>query len=421
MTIWGIPMLGKLLNSVVRQGRLTILQPHKSQSFGTGKPHIVVKLHDWRAVYELALQPDLKLGELYMDGRLTIERGDIVQLLDLLTSNLAHYRQSSFILMLGTYWRRLMRRFAQYNPASRSRQHVAHHYDLSAKLYDLFLDRDRQYSCAYFNAPDETLEDAQIAKKRHIAAKLFLDQPDLSVLDIGCGWGGLALDLARDGGARVRGVTLSEEQILIARERAARAGLHERCKFDLIDYRAISGQFDRVVSVGMFEHVGVPYYAAFFNKLQALMKDDGVAMIHTIGRSDGPNATNPWIAKYIFPGGYTPALSEILPAIEKSGLMVSDVEILRLHYAETLLEWRKRFKAHWNDIAQIYDERFCRMWEFYLAGAEMGFRREGLVVFQIQLIKQVEALPITRDYIYDRERNMSFAGTNHMPHGTRAA
>ncbi|HVZ69833.1 MAG TPA: cyclopropane-fatty-acyl-phospholipid synthase family protein, partial [Rhizomicrobium sp.] len=284
-----------------------------------------------------------------------------------------------------------------------------------------FLDRDRQYSCAYFNDPGDTLEEAQIAKKRHIAAKLFLNERNLNVLDIGCGWGGLALDIARDAGARVRGVTLSEEQVGVARDRARRAGLADRCKFDLIDYRSIEGKFDRVVSVGMFEHVGVPHYRAFFAKVSDLLNDDGVALIHTIGRSDGPAATNPWIAKYIFPGGYTPSLSEVLPVIEESGLMVSDVEVLRLHYAETLKEWRRRFNANRSEIAKIYDERFCRMWEFYLAGSEMGFRREGLVVFQIQLVKRVETLPITRDYMYDRERNMSFSGTDAMPRSIRAA
>jgi cyclopropane-fatty-acyl-phospholipid synthase len=414
-------MLAQLLRSIVHQGSLTLITPDGSRTFGTGAPHVAIKLHDKQAARELALRPDLKLGELYMDGRLTVEEGDIAQFLDLLTSNLSRHRHQSKTLWLADIWRKAMRRFAQYNPASRAKAHVAHHYDLSARLYDLFLDKDRQYSCAYFNAPDDTLEEAQIAKKRHIAAKLYLAQQDLSVLDIGCGWGGLALDIARDTGAKVKGVTLSEEQIAVARDRARKAGLAERCKFDLVDYRSIDGQFDRVVSVGMFEHVGVPYYDAFFAKLRCLMKDDGVALVHTIGRAGGPAATNPWIARYIFPGGYTPALSEILPAIERSGLMVTDVEILRLHYAETLKEWRRRFTANRAEIARIYDERFCRMWEFYLAGAEMGFRREGLVNFQIQLVKRVETLPITRDYMYDRERSMSFSGTDHMPRSNRAA
>jgi cyclopropane-fatty-acyl-phospholipid synthase len=415
-------MLTHLLRSIVRQGTLTVISPdNKRRTFGMGAPRVSVEFHDKRAALELALRPDLKLGELYMDGRLTVEEGDIALLLDLLMSNLAQYRRCSNLLKLGDGWRKAMRRFSQYNPAPRAKAHVAHHYDLSSRLYDLFLDKDRQYSCAYFNDPGDTLEEAQIAKKRHIAAKLYISEQDMSVLDIGCGWGGLALDIARDTGAKVKGVTLSEEQIAVARERAKKAGLSERCKFDLTDYRSIEGRFDRVVSVGMFEHVGVPYYEAFFAKIRDLLKDDGVAVLHTIGRSDGPAATNPWIAKYIFPGGYTPSLSEVLPVIERSGLMVADIEILRLHYAETLKEWRRRFNANRAEIAAIYDERFCRMWEFYLAGAEMGFRREGLVNFQIQLVKRVETLPITRDYMYDRERSMSFSGTDHMPHGIRAA
>jgi cyclopropane-fatty-acyl-phospholipid synthase len=241
------------------------------------------------------------------------------------------------------------------------------------------------------------------------------------VLDIGCGWGGLALDLARDCDANVLGITLSEEQIAIANARAQAAHLIETCKFELVDYRTLGGTFDRIVSVGMFEHVGVPYYQTYFDKVRDLLADDGVAVIHTIGRSDGAGATNPWIAKYIFPGGYTPALSEMLPVIERAGLMVSDVEVLRLHYAETLKEWRRRIKEHWADLAALYDERFCRMWEFYLAGAEMGFRREGLVVFQVQLIKDVEALPITRDYMVEAERTMKFAGTERMPRPVRVA
>ncbi|HTO42166.1 MAG TPA: cyclopropane-fatty-acyl-phospholipid synthase family protein [Rhizomicrobium sp.] len=415
-------MLAQLLRTILHQGSLTLIGPDGRRTvIGSGHPHIVLKLHDRWAALELFLQPDLKLGELYMDRRLTVEEGDIAGLLDLLMRNLAQSRKRSVILTIADQWRKFFRRFAQYNPAGRARAHVAHHYDLSGRLYDLFLDRDRQYSCAYFNAPGETLEEAQIAKKRHIAAKLFLKDEDVQVLDIGCGWGGLALDIARDTGARVKGVTLSEEQIAVARARARSAGLGERCTFDLIDYRALQGKFDRVVSVGMFEHVGVPYYDAFFTKIGDLLTDDGVALIHTIGRSTGPAATNPWISKYIFPGGYTPALSEILPAIERNGLMVADVEVLRLHYGETLKEWRRRFKANWAEVAKVYDERFCRMWEFYLAGAEMSFRREGLVVFQIQLIKRVGTLPITRDYMLEDERSMCFSGTDHMPHSTRAA
>ncbi len=414
-------MLGRLFASIVTTGTL-ILQSADGQrrSFGTGAPTIVMRLRDRRAWFELALNPELKLGELYMDGRLTVENGDIFDLLDLLVYNLTQTKPSGPMSMIR-HWRLMTRRWAQHNDSMRARRNVAHHYDLSGNLYDIFLDRDRQYSCAYFSGPGETLEEAQIGKKRHIAAKLHLEQPGLSVLDIGSGWGGLALDLARDCGAKVLGVTLSEEQIAVARKRAQTANLTERCRFELVDYRALSGTFDRIVSVGMFEHVGVPYYPAFFGKVRSLLKDDGVALLHTIGRSDGPGVTNPWTAKYIFPGGYTPALSEVIPVVERAGLIVTDVEVLRLHYAETLKEWRRRFKSQWSTAAQLYDERFCRMWEFYLAGAETAFRREGLVVFQIQLSRKIDSLPITRDYMFEAERTMRFAGTEAMPRPVRAA
>ncbi|HTT81971.1 MAG TPA: cyclopropane-fatty-acyl-phospholipid synthase family protein [Rhizomicrobium sp.] len=408
-------MLDRLFASVIKTGTLILeTADGRRMRFGAGAPEMVMRLHDRRAFFELWFNPELKLGELYMDGRLTVENGDIADLLDLLMDNLARVRPGG-LLGLVRRWRLMTRRLAQRNHSARARRNVAHHYDLSGKLYDIFLDRDRQYSCAYFSEPGETLDEAQIGKKRHIAAKLYLNVPGLNVLDIGSGWGGLALDLARDCGAKVLGVTLSEEQIAVARKRAQAANLGERCRFELVDYRALNGTFDRIVSVGMFEHVGVPYYPAFFNKVRALLRNDGVALLHTIGRSDGPGVTNPWTAKYIFPGGYTPALSEVIPVIERAGLIVTDVEVLRLHYAETLKEWRRRFKAQWNLVAELYDERFCRMWEFYLAGAEMAFRREGLVVFQIQLTRQIETLPLTRDYMFESERTMRFAGTEAMP------
>jgi cyclopropane-fatty-acyl-phospholipid synthase len=276
---------------------------------------------------------------------------------------------------------------------------VAHHYDLSGRLYSLFLDRDRQYSCAYFPRGDETLEEAQIAKKRHIAAKLCLDRPDVTVLDIGSGWGGLALTLARDYGARVTGVTLSTEQLAESRARTVAEGLEDRVSFKLLDYRAVDRKFDRIVSVGMFEHVGVGHYREFFDTVARALNPDGVALLHAIGRSDGPGFTNPWIAKYIFPGGYCPALSEVLPRVEKSTLIATDIEVLRLHYAETLRNWRRRFAANRDTITSLYDERFCRMFEFYLCGAEIAFRREGHMVFQIQLAHRQTAVPLTRDYI----------------------
>jgi len=286
----------------------------------------------------------------------------------------------------------------QFNLRSRSRRNVAHHYDLDGRLYQLFLDADQQYSCAYFEHPEQSLDDAQLAKKRHLAAKLILSG-DEHVLDIGCGWGGLGAYLAETTGAHVTGITLSREQHGFARTRAAEHGLSRQTDFRLQDYRDVSDHFDRIVSVGMFEHVGVGHYNGFFRKCAALLNDDGVMLLHFIGRSEGPNVTNPWIAKYIFPGGYIPALSEVLPAVEQAGFLVTDVEILRLHYAETLKHWRARFLAHREEVERLYDTRFVRMWEFYLAASEMAFREQAMMVCQLQLAKRQGVVPMTRDYI----------------------
>jgi cyclopropane-fatty-acyl-phospholipid synthase len=294
---------------------------------------------------------------------------------------------------------RAAKRWAQFNPVGRAQRNVAHHYDLNGQLYALLLDGDRQYSCAYFRRGDETLDEAQMAKKRHIASKLLLDRPGLSVLDIGCGWGGMALTLARDFGARVTGITLSSEQLGVARARAAEAGLADRARFELLDYRTVTGQFDRIVSVGMFEHVGITHYRRFFEVVRDRLDPGGAALIHAIGRSHGPDYTNPWLAKYIFPGGYSPALSEVIPVVEKSGLIATDIEILRLHYAKTLACWRGNLDRNHDAIASLYDERFCRMFEFYLSGAELAFRRSGHMVWQMQLARSQEAVPLTRDYI----------------------
>lgn len=396
-------ILAHLFDELIRDGALGVTDASgKRRVFGHGAPDVEIRFCDRRAEWELLLNPDLKLGELYMDGRLQVEKGDVAQLLELLMRNLAAVQPRGLHRFVRRL-RRLFRAFQQFNPASRARAHVAHHYDLSGALYDLFLDRDKQYSCAYFADGGESLETAQAAKKHHIAAKLLLQRPGLNVLDIGCGWGGLGLELARDAGAKVLGITLSEEQIAVARRRVQDARLADRCRFELVDYRDLGGVYDRIVSVGMFEHVGVAYYDAFFSKVRALLAEDGVMLLHSIGRSDGPGATNSWIAKYIFPGGYAPALSEVAAAIERNGLIITDVEVLRLHYAATLREWRRRFKAHWAEARQLYDERFCRMWEFYLAGSEMAFRYDGQVVFQIQIARRVDALPITRNYMLDDE------------------
>jgi cyclopropane-fatty-acyl-phospholipid synthase len=341
-----------------------------------------------------------------MDEGLIPINGTIHDLLSMLMLNIGHAWDEIPILRLNNLLRRLQQPFIRSNNASRSRRNVAHHYDLNGRLYALFLDRDRQYSCAYFPHGDETLEEAQLAKKRHIAAKLKLDRPGLTVLDIGCGWGGMALTLAREYGAYVTGITLSEEQLHEARARAAAEGLEDRVTFELMDYRAVDETFDRIVSVGMFEHVGVANYPAYFNIIKKCLAPGGIAVLHSIGRFGGGAITNSWIEKYIFPGGYSPALSEVTPVIEKTGLLMTDIEILRLHYAKTLAHWRRRFAANRDAIADLYDERFCRMFEFYLSASELAFRMNDHMNFQIQLTHEQEAIPLTRDYMFEAERHL---------------
>jgi len=393
--------LDAILRRLIRTGVLTLRWPDGRVSVyeGTGDPQVAVTLRDWATVRRLVLNPPLATGEAYMDGTLVPDEGDMYGVLDLLLTNIAANRHGHPMMAPRDWLAALKRRLDQYNPAGRARTNVAHHYDLNGRLYSLFLDRDRQYSCAYFPRGNETLEEAQSAKKRHIAAKLCLDRPDLSVLDIGCGWGGMALTLARDYGARVTGITLSQEQLAEAQARAAAEGLADRVTFELRDYRSVDRVYDRIVSVGMFEHVGVNHFRVFFDRVARCLHPDGVALLHAIGRGHGPGGTNPWIAKYIFPGGYSPALSEVLPPLEKSGLLTTDVEILRLHYAETLRHWRWRFAANRDAIASLYDERFCRMFEFYLAGSELAFRREDQIVCQIQMAHRIDAVPLTRDYL----------------------
>jgi cyclopropane-fatty-acyl-phospholipid synthase len=409
-------VLDAITRRFIRFGSLTVRWPDGRTTTYTGPdgsgPEASFALRDNAAIRRMVLNPALAVGELYMDGGLVPDERGIYNVLDLLMLNLESSSQGHPIARIRSVLGLLKRRFDQYNPATRARRNVAHHYDLNGRLYSLFLDRDRQYSCAYFPRGDETLEQAQIAKKRHIAAKLCLDRPDLTVLDIGCGWGGMALTLARDYGARVTGITLSTEQLGEAQARAAAEGLADRVSFELLDYRAMDRKFDRIVSVGMFEHVGVGFYRAFFDAVARCLQPDGVALLHAIGRSDGPGFTNPWIAKYIFPGGYCPALSEVLPPLEQSRLVATDIEILRLHYAETLRHWRRRFIANRDTITAIYDERFCRMFEFYLCGSEIAFRRAGQMVMQIQLAHQQTAAPLTRDYITERERSVARTKAN---------
>jgi len=394
-----------LLRRFIRYGSLTVTTAAGARyTFGDGKgPPLAVRFTSPSAQRGALFDPELRLGEAYMDGTFVVERGTIADVIALLV------RQDP---LSAPDWagphrfiRQAFRRLQQFNPRRRARRNVAHHYDLDGRLYALFLDGDQQYSCAYFETDDQSLDDAQLAKKRHLAAKLQL-KPGLNVLDIGCGWGGLALYLAEIAKVRVTGITRSQEQHRRAKARALERGNSRDAQFSLTDYRDVEGRFDRVVSVGMFEHVGAWYYDTYFGKIAQTLADDGIAVLHSIGRSGPPGITNPWIAKYIFPGGYIPALSEILPAIERAQLVVNDVEILQLHYAETLKAWRERFLAHREEAARLYDQRFVRMWEFYLACSEMAFREADMVVFQIQMTKRKGITPATRDYIAREEARL---------------
>jgi cyclopropane-fatty-acyl-phospholipid synthase len=398
-------LLSIFLSRFIHNGSLTVTTAAGNvYTFGDGSgTPVSVRLTNATAQRAVLLDPELRLGEAHMDGGLVLERGSIADLLEIL------FRQER---IAAPTWalppraiRHSFRRVQQFNPRSRSRRNVAHHYDLDGRLYQLFLDADQQYSCAYFESERQSLDDAQLAKRRHLAAKLRV-APGATVLDIGCGWGGLALYLAETAKARVTGITLSKEQHARATERALERRQAQQASFRLEDYRDVGGRFDRIVSVGMFEHVGVGFYDTYFRKCAQLLADDGVFLLHTIGRSSSPAVTNPWIAKYIFPGGYIPALSEVLPAIERARLVVTDVEILQLHYAETLKAWRARFLAHREEAERLYDERFVRMWEFYLASSEMAFRESDMVVFQIQMAKRKGVVPQTRDYIGQEEARL---------------
>ncbi|MFJ6328639.1 MULTISPECIES: class I SAM-dependent methyltransferase [unclassified Rhizobium] len=401
-------LLEALLSNLIQIGTLSVTFPDGSKKqFGSGgEPRAALEIRTNRVKRRLVLNPALALGEAYMDGDLVPSSGNIFEPLDFLTLNWMEGGQHLFDKALEKF-RRLKRWVDQFNSVKTSKRNVAHHYDLDGRLYSMMLDEDMQYSCAYFPEGNESLEEAQLKKKRHISAKLKLDRPGLEVVDIGCGWGGMAIFLAREYDVRVTGLTLSEEQLKVATRRAQEAGLSDRVSFKLLDYRNLSGLVDRVVSVGMFEHVGVDHYKTFFDKVRSMLKRDGVALIHAIGRADGPGSTNPWIAKYIFPGGYSPALSEVLSVVEKSGLWVTDVEILRLHYAKTLEQWRQRFEKNRATLAGLYDERFCRMFEFYLIVSELAFRRMGHMNWQLQLTRDIAALPLSRDYIVDDERRRS--------------
>lgn len=401
-------MFAKLLQVGIKTGRVSLID-HKGrrQDFGSGSPHVVLRMHDAKVSTELGLQPWLKVGEAYMDGRLTIEEGSLYDFIEIgmkNTGGIMGARMQRVLALLN----KMLRWWHQHNPVGKAQANVAHHYDLSRQLFELFLDESMQYSCAYFTRPEASLAEAQQAKMRHIASKLLLE-PGQRLLDIGCGWGGLGIYLAKTAGVKVTGVTLSKEQHEVACQRVKDAGLEGEVEFKLQDYRLEPSKFDRIVSVGMFEHVGLKHFPEFFRKVEELLVPGGVALLHAIGRRDGPGHTNPWLRKYIFPGGYSPALSEVLPVVEKTGLWVTDIEILRLHYAETLRCWRENFNRNRDKIRALYDERFCRMWEFYLIGSELSFRHDFNMVFQIQMSRGIQAVPITRDYMFDWERREAAA------------
>jgi cyclopropane-fatty-acyl-phospholipid synthase len=398
------------LKGLIRAGNLKVTTAHGNTfSLGDGAGRLVA-VRFTSGFWQLAVlvDPELRLGEAYMDGGLVVEEGSLADFLELTVRNVGRAQPLVSRRILANT-RSIVRQIFHDNDLGRANQNARHHYNMDYRLYRLFLDSDLQYSCAYFESEDASLEDAQSAKKWHIATKLLL-KPKLKVLDIGSGWGGLGLHLARAFKVAVTGINLSDEQVKIAQDRAAAEGLP--CQFRIQDYRQLSEQFDRIVSVGMFEHVGSRHYDEFFWKCHELLKDDGVMVLHTIGRWDGPSSTNAWVWRYIFPGGHIPAISEIARPIEKSGLIVCDIEVLRLHYADTLRAWRVNFLANRKEVSRLFEEdsalkarfgnaeRFIRMWEYYLAGCEASFRYYGLVVFQIQLVKDITAVPLTRDVMY---------------------
>jgi len=394
--------LDRVLAKRVRAGRLAVIDPGGMRhDFGDplADPDVVIRLHSPRVLWDLARHPSLQLGEAYVDGGLTIERGTLRDLLRIaLVSQDQAIRESRFygvLRKLGT----LYHAKAATNLIGHAERNVRHHYDIGQAFYRLLLDRDMQYSCGYWRESTKSLDQAQTEKKRHIARKLLL-KPGMEVLEIGSGWGGLALQLAREHDVNVTGLTLSRDQYETSVRRAEDAGLQDKVRFKLLDYRLVDGSYDRIVSVGMFEHVGRPSFGKFFGQVHRLLKDDGIALIHTIAKMWDPGPTNPWIRTYIFPGGHIPTLSELAPVVERSGLWLTDMENLRLHYAFTLNAWNERFQQHRAQVSRMFDERFCRMWEFYLQGCEAGFRYQELCVFQMQLAKTIAAVPITRDYLY---------------------
>jgi cyclopropane-fatty-acyl-phospholipid synthase len=398
-----VALIGRLINNLLTKGSITLTlpgRPPRTYGPGGGK-HLTVRFTDRKVAFDLVRNPRLGVGEAYMDGRLIIEDGTILDLLEMIVGANRWEDGGNNRKAIKKGKKRFKWLFSR-NRAARSKRNVAHHYDLKDELYDLFLDDDRQYSCAYFTDPLNSLEQAQADKKAHIAAKLYL-KPGQRVLDIGSGWGGMAIYLHKIAGVDVTGVTLSEEQIKVARRRAEEAGVSDHVRFELIDYRSVTGTFDRIVSVGMFEHVGAPHYLEFFAKCRELLADDGVMLLHTIGKYGPAGAPDPFTDKYIFPGYHVPSLSQMVTASEKVRLIASDVEMLRLHYGYTLRHWLERATRARNKIVAMYDERFFRMWEFYLAGGIVAFENGAMNNYQIQYIRERKALPITRDFMAEAE------------------
>jgi cyclopropane-fatty-acyl-phospholipid synthase len=415
--------LSHMLRSFVRIGTLTVIDADGGRHVFAGSPgpSVTMRLTDRSLYRKLFLNPELHAGEAYMDGRMRFEDSTLRDFLTLFSVNRLSLGNQPLQKVLRRISRGL-KRFQQANPVGKAQQNVAHHYDLGNEFYKLFLDEGMQYSCAYFLDDSDSLEEAQRNKLRLIAAKLNL-KPGLKVLDIGSGWGDLALYLAAMEEVDVTGVTLSKEQHALSNEKARAAGLGNRVRFELQDYRNVKGRFDRIVSVGMFEHVGVHHYGEFFAKINELIDDDGVMLLHSIGHMSPPGTASPWLRKYIFPGAYSPALSEVFTAVEQASLWVTDVEFLRLHYAKTLAHWCRRFEANRGKIAAMYDERFCRMWEFYLISAEMMFRTGSQLVFHMQLARKRDAAPIVRDYVTDLQRQYREIETDRLesPAGARSA
>jgi cyclopropane-fatty-acyl-phospholipid synthase len=402
-----VRLLSDLLEKFVKNGTLRLYDASGQLHVFGGKrpgPAVTARINRRGLETRLFLNPELRAGEAYMDGALTFEDGSAIQdLLALFSVNRSTLAAHGSQRLLRNLWRRL-RRWHQANPVGTAARHARHHYDIATDLYRLFLDADLQYSCAYFRDPaHDTLEQAQHYKLIHATAKLQL-KPGMTVAEIGSGWGGFAIHLARRTGARVVGINVSPEQIRVANERAKAAGVANLVEFRELDYRQVEGRFDRVVSVGMMEHVGSSHFDEYFAKIGSLLKDDGYAFIHCIGRMSPPGTTGPFIRKYIFPGAYVPALSEVLAATERNGLWVADIEILRLHYYHTVRHWRERFAQNRERAAQIYDERFCRMWEYYLAAVELEFLHGSHMVFQLLVAKTRDAVPMRRDFMFDAER-----------------